>query len=243
MQAKAMESWSAQGGAGTGRRSRLGRWFTRLLGRNPRPLPRHPARTDDSGYYATQLADRQGDTRLFAPWAQRAPDLRAQRHDDASGVNALVRLFSHDATLAGLGAQGLGTLASYMEYAEVDAGKRIIGQDEQGDYLLILLQGAVAEDRHQPSGARVRLGEVRAGEVLGELSMLDGTTRLCSCTALTPVHVAVLTQAGLARLMAEQPGLAAVLLVWLGKRLSMRLRQVSARASVLLTRLSRPDAK
>ena len=87
----------------------------------------------------------------------------------------------------------------------------------------------------------VRLGEVRAGEVLGELSMLDGTTRLCSCTALTQVHVAVLTQAALARLIAEQPGLAALLLVWLARRLSLRLRQVSAGASVLLTRLPTAD--
>lgn len=234
MQAKAMESWSGKRVAGG---ARLGRWFTRLLGRSPRPLPQHPGRADDSGYYATQLADRQGDTRLFAPWAQRAPDLRAQRHDDASGVNALVRLFSHDATMAGLGAQGLGTLASYMEYAEVDAGKRIVGQDEQGDYLLILLQGAVAEDRHQPSGAKVRLGEARTGDLLGELSVLDGGTRFCSCTALSPVTLAVLAAPQLERLLAEEPRLAAAMLAWVAKRLSMRLRQVSARLSVLLTRL------
>ena len=53
--------------------------------------------------------------------------------------------------------------------------------------------------------------------------------------------LAVITQAALARLTAEQPGLAAALLLWLGKRLSTRLRQVSSRASVLLTRLPKTD--
>lgn len=222
---------------------RLGRWFSRLIGRRPGPLPRHPHASDDSAYHATQLADRGADTRLFAPWAQRAPDLRVQRHDDGSGANALIGLLSHDPTMADLGAQGLGVLASYVEYVEVDAGKRVIGQDEQGDYLLVLLRGAVAEERQQPSGARVRLGEARVGEVLGDLSMLDGATRLSSCTALTPVHLAIITQGTLARLLAEQPGLAAALLLWLGKRLSTRLRQVSARASVLLTRLPKAEAR
>lgn len=211
----------------------LARWF------GPRPAPRAPARgrADDSGYYATQFVDRHEDTRLYVPWSHRAPDLKARPHDAAKGIATLTRLMAQDRTLAALGASHLGVLAGYLEYVELDAGKRIIGQDEQGDYLLIVLAGAVAEERSQPSGAKVRLGEARPGDLLGELSVLDGGTRFCSCTALAPVTLAVLAQPALERLLADEPRLAAALLAWIGKRLSLRLRQVSARLSVLLTRL------
>lgn len=119
---------------------------------------------------------------------------------------------------------------------ELDPGKQIIGQDEQGDFLVVVLQGTVAEDRQQPSGAKARIGESRAGDLLGEMSMLDGGTRFCACTSLTPVSLAILPSGVLGRMMQEDPFLAAALLAWISKRLSLRLRQVSARLSVQLTR-------
>lgn len=208
----------------------LFRWW-----RPAKPAPR--PRLDDSGFYATQFVDRHEEAKRIASWKQQRPADMRERKDDANGITALVRLFTLDRTLAALGADALKQLASAFDHVEVDAGKRIFGQDEQGDFLMIVLQGAVAEERAQPSGAKVRLGEVRAGDVLGELSVLDGGTRLCSATALTPVQLAVLAQPTLDRLLADEPRLAAALLGWLAKRLSLRLRQVSARVSVLLTRM------
>ncbi|GAA0743883.1 hypothetical protein GCM10009107_08880 [Ideonella azotifigens] len=193
-------------------------------------------REDDSGFYATQFVDRHQDTQLFVPWTLRAPDLNAKPYDGSLGVLSLVKLLGQDRALALLGAEQLAVLGGYFEYVQLDSGKQIIGQDEQGDFLVVVLQGVVAEDRMQPSGARARIGESRAGDLLGEMSMLDGGTRFCACTALTPVTLAVLASQALERMMIEEPRLAASLLAWIAKRLSLRLRQVSARLSVQLTR-------
>lgn len=202
-----------------------------------RPAPRQPLmQADDAGYFATQFVDRQADTQLFVHWSHRAPDLHAQPLDATQGALALARLMGQDRSMAALGADWLKVIGGYLDYAQVESGKRILGQDEQGDFLLIVLDGAVSEERLQPSGAKVRLGEARQGDVLGELSMLDGGTRFSSCSALTAVSVGVLSATSLNRLQAEEPRLAAALAVWLGKRLSLRLRQVSARLSVLLAR-------
>jgi CRP/FNR family transcriptional regulator, cyclic AMP receptor protein len=112
----------------------------------------------------------------------------------------------------------------------------VIGQDEQGDFLLIVLDGTVAVERVQPWGAKARLGESRAGDVLGEMSLLDAGARFSACTTLTSTKFAVLGAAALDRMMQHEPRLAAALLAWLARRLSLRLRQVSARLSALLTR-------
>lgn len=208
-----------------------------FLSRLWRPAPRKPVlQPDDSGYFATQFVDRQADTRLFVHWSHRAPDLKAEALDASHGAQALARLMGQDRMMAALGTDWLRTIGGYFDYAQVEPGKRILGQDEQGDFLMVVLDGSVAEDRLQPSGARIRLGESRQGDLLGELSMMDGGTRLSSCTALTAVSLGVLSAMSLNRLQAEEPRLAAALSIWIGKRLSMRLRQVNARLSVLLAR-------
>ena len=207
--------------------------FLSRLRRKPAPAVQ---RDDDSGFYATQFIDRHEDTRLFASWGERGADLNARPYDASLGVLALVKLLGQDRALAGLGAEQLAVLGGYFEYVQLDGGKQIIGQDEQGDFLVVVLQGVVAEDRKQPSGGKARIGESRAGDLLGEMSMLDGGTRFCACTALTTVALAVLPGQALQRMMQEEPFLAASLLAWIAKRLSLRLRQVSARLSVQLTR-------
>lgn len=158
-------------------------------------------------------------------------------HDAALGVEALSRVWAQDRAMAAVGSSNLALIASYFDYAEIEAGKRVIGQDERGDYLVVVLQGAVAEERTQPSGARIRLGESRAGDLLGELSVLDGGTRFCTCTALSPLTLAVLPQSALDRLLADEPRLGAALMAWMARQLSQRLRQTSARLTALLTRL------
>jgi CRP-like cAMP-binding protein len=221
----------------------LPHFVSRLFGRRkPAPVLAYQ-RADESGFFATQFVDRHEDTRLYVPWSHRAPDLKARPHDAAHGVATLARIWAQDRAMAALGTPALEALASYLDFVELDAGKRIIGQDEQGDFLLVVLQGAVAEERSQPSGAKIRLGESRTGDLLGELSVLDGGTRFCSCTALAPVTLAVLPQPALDRLLADEPRLAAALLAWIAKRLSLRLRQTSARLSVLLTRLPAPATR
>jgi len=98
-----------------------------------------------------------------------------------------------------------------------------------------VLEGTVSVDRVQPWGARARLAEARAGDMLGEMSLLDAGGRFSACHTLTPAVLAVLDAKKLDELVATSPKLALALLASLARRLSLRLRQVSARLSALLS--------
>ena len=198
--------------------------------------PDAPVREDTSSYFATQFQDNQQDTQLMVSWDARAIDLHTRPYDPALGTLALVKIFGQDPQLSQLGPEALASFGRYLEYVQVEAGRQVIGQDEQGDFMLIVLDGTVAVERVQPWGAKARLGESRAGDVLGEMSLLDAGARFSACTTLTPAKFAVLGAAALDRMMQHEPRLAAALLAWLARRLSLRLRQVSARLSALLTR-------
>ena len=126
-------------------------------------------------------------------------------------------------------------MSRYLQFVTVPADQEVIGQDEHGDYMLIVLDGTLAVDRVQPWGGRARLAEARAGDMLGEMSLLDAGARFSACTTLTPCTLAVVDAQRLDEMITHDPRLGLALLASLSRRLSLRLRQVSARLSALLS--------
>ncbi len=76
-----------------------------------------------------------------------------------------------------------------------------------------------------------RTRKARPGELLGEMSLLDSGMRFSVCTSLTECEIAVLSAQALDEMMAADPALAASLIALLARKLSRRLRVVSARLS------------
>ncbi|MCG3188382.1 MAG: hypothetical protein LKCHEGNO_00367 [Burkholderiaceae bacterium] len=191
--------------------------------------------TPDSGYFSTMFLERDGEAPPLVPWDVRATQLQAQPLDPAEGAQKFARAWSNDRHAVALADSEQKRLMEYLSFVGLAPDREVIAQDEQGAYLLIVLEGTIAVDRLQPWGGRARLGEARVGDLLGEMSLLDAGTRFSSCRTLTPCVVAVLQAHALDRMMTDDPRLAAVLLAALARRLSLRLRQASARLSALLT--------
>ena len=97
--------------------------------------------------------------------------------------------------------------------------------------MIVLLQGSIAVDRLQPWGEQMRMAEARPGDILGEMSLLDGGVRFAHCTTLTDSMIGVLDAGAMDRMMASAPELAGSLVALLARKLSLRLRVVGARVS------------
>ena len=193
------------------------------------PATARPTFHDDSGFVATQFVDRHADTQLMVDWDGRAADIGAQPFDVPQGCALLIRLLAHDPAMASLGEPALAKLCAYLSYVQLGQGKLVIGQNEQGDHVMIVLNGKLVEIRQQPSGEQRRLGEAYAGDMLGDLTGLVGETRIAAWTSISPVTLAVVSAQALDRMLADDPRLAAALHAWMGKKLSIRLRQAHAR--------------
>ena len=204
--------------------------------RNPAGNTQPPPPVDESSFFSTMFIERGDDTSVLATWAARAAEVRAEPFDRRRGADLFARLWSDDRHVAALNASDLVRMCQFLQFVSVPAGQEVIGQDEQGDYLLIVLDGTLAVDRVQPWGGRARLAEARAGEMLGEMSLLDAGARFSACTTLSPCTLAVVDATRLDQMVQHEPRLALALLAALSRRLSLRLRQVSARLSALLSR-------
>ena len=178
-------------------------------------------------------------------WAERARALRAAPVPAEQALPLLAALWG---AAGGLGAapppQGWQRLGPHLAFARVGSGATLIEQGEPGEFLIVLLEGSVlVEHRGEPAPGEprreprrpLRLAQARAGDVVGEMALLDAGPRSSACVTHTPCLLAVLELRALQRLLHEDAALAAPLLAALARRLSLRLRQADARLAVLLS--------
>ena len=122
-------------------------------------------------------------------------------------------------------------LEKFFVFAQVQADRDVIRQDEYGNFMIVVLTGTIAVDRAQPWGEQLHLAETRPGDILGEMSLLDSGIRFSTCTTLSECEIAVLSADALDDMMIQDPALAASLVALLARKLSLRLRVVSTRLS------------
>lgn len=183
----------------------------------------------DSKLFTTTLMGPDADPNLLVPWEARAVEVGASRLDPEQGIELLQALWRKDKYMRQLDPQAIRHMQPFLEFATVAANRDLIRQDEIGNFMLILLSGTIAIDRLQPWGERLRLAEAVAGEILGEMSLLDGGIRFSVCSTLSSCQIAILSAEAMDQMLNADPTLTASLITVLARKLSLRLRVVSAR--------------
>lgn len=203
-----------------------------VLGLLKRVSPAKPGEdASDSLLFTTAFADQGVDGSSLIPWEARANEVGAKRLAASRGSKLLQALWAKDKYMGRLSSEALTRLERFFDFAVVPAERDIIRQDEYGNFMIVLLTGTIAVDRIHPWGEHLRLTEARPGDILGEMSLLDSGMRFSVCSSLTECEVAVLSAEALDSMMLDDPALAASLIALLARRLSLRLRVVSARLS------------
>ncbi|HEX6703956.1 MAG TPA: cyclic nucleotide-binding domain-containing protein [Albitalea sp.] len=190
---------------------------------------------DDAGFFSSMYQEAPEAPQTLSSWRDRAPQIGATAFDRRQGAEMFARLWGADRHVVALSADELQRMSQYLEFVQVPVGREVIGQDELGDYMIIVLDGTLSVDRGQPWGSKARLAEAHAGDMLGEMSLLDAGARFSSCITLAPCTLAVVDARRLDEMITQEPRLGVALLASLSRRLSLRLRQVSARLSALLS--------
>lgn len=201
-----------------------------LLGLIRQTAPAHSGGgSPETFFFSTAFSDQGIDASLLVPWEARANEVGARRLPAQRGSQLLRGLWTQDSHMARLGQDGAARLERYLDFASLPVNRDVIRQDEYGNFMLVLLSGTIAVDREQPWGERLHLAEARPGDILGEMSLLDSGPRFSVCTSLTDCEIAVLSAQALDDMMDADPALAASLIALLARKLSRRLRVVSAR--------------
>lgn len=102
----------------------------------------------------------------------------------------------------------------------VPAGAEICRQDEAGDAMFVVIEGTVEISR----GDKV-LGTVGAGQIFGEMSMLDKTPRAATARAKTDCRIATIDEKRFLFMVQQTPYFALEVMRTISSRLRERLQE------------------
>ena len=200
-----------------------------ILGLLRRSTSRQDEDRPDSVMFTTAFADMDVAGSVLIPWEARANEIGAKRLATARGLKLLQGVWAKDRHMQKFDVTAIQQMERFFEFATVAPDRDIIRQDEYGNFMIVLLNGSIAVDRVQPWGEKMRLTEARPGDILGEMSLLDSGLRFSHCTSLSECEIAVLGADALDEMLSVEPLMAANLIALLARKLSLRLRMVSAR--------------
>ena len=113
----------------------------------------------------------------------------------------------------------LGTLSALLETRRFDKGETIFSRGDVGDCLYIVRHGRVEVYVETTEGEKIIFGENEAGDVFGEISLLDGGPRTATALAVEDTEALTCDRETLLEFVTKHPHAALDLLTAMGKNL------------------------
>jgi uncharacterized membrane protein len=151
---------------------------------------------------------------------------------DAAQDAANAELLGEVPFLALLDDKDRAELAADLDVVHFPAGRVLFNYGDPGDSLYVIRSGEVEVFFKDDTGARIVLDTARAGDVFGELSLLDGGPRTASVVATQDLEALRVDRAHLDHFLQRHPAATLDLLTAMGRRLratAEKLRHTASR--------------
>jgi CRP-like cAMP-binding protein len=155
---------------------------------------------------------------------------------DAATIAGRAAMLGRTPLLRRLPQDALTRLAGFAHLRPMQRGETLFRRGDPGTGLLLVVRGRIRVSVPSVEGRDGVLNLVRAGEVVGEIALLDGHARTADAVADTDGEVMLLERRDLLPLLAENGTLALALM----EVLCERLRQTSAQVEALMFQESGP---
>ncbi len=118
---------------------------------------------------------------------------------------------------------------SIMAERHFDSGSVVFHQGATGDTLVVVMDGILRVEVTDHEGVTATVGTIQAGEVVGEMAVIDPAPRSASVIAATDVLLLELSRDGLERLRKASPSATAGIVGGIIGDVTRRLRNVNKR--------------
>lgn len=141
----------------------------------------------------------------------------------------LARLLAETDLFKDVGAEDLAVCAAKFREQRFGKGQVMFGRGDPGTHLYLIAEGQVRLAIATADGRELSFQIAVAGDVVGEIAVLDGRPRSAEATALTPVVAYTLERNAFRDLWTTHAGIADALITFLCRR----LRDVSDRLEAI----------
>ncbi len=131
---------------------------------------------------------------------------------------------------SGLGAEAIGSMARLCQTRRLPAGQTLFVKGDPGDALYGVRRGQIRIEMGTPSGERLTIEVFGAGDLFGEIAVLDGRPRTADAIAQEDAELFVLPRAEFLKTI-ERDGRLAIRIIEL---LCARLRSTNERTEEMM---------
>jgi CRP/FNR family cyclic AMP-dependent transcriptional regulator len=133
------------------------------------------------------------------------------------------RLFERHGFFGQLSESDLEAVLSHARFEHHPAGELIFSKGSPGRSMMAVLRGSIKISSPSAAGREIVLTVIKAGEIFGEIALLDGGERTADATAITDCDLLIFDQRDLMPFLERRADLCIVLL----RLLCQRLRQTN----------------
>jgi len=144
---------------------------------------------------------------LMAPYWFTAETRVRRRHSGQAPSQEEIAAFLRETLLfQDLPPEGLGAVAEAMIFTNVGDKTAIIREGDMGDTLFVIYSGKVAVNKEQHTGRPRTVATLEAGDVFGEIALLDEVPRTATVQSVGPVALLSLQRSDFERLLVASLG-------------------------------------
>ena len=120
-------------------------------------------------------------------------------------------------------------LARHMNFGDIRSGEYLFFEGDRDDYMCFVVHGLLDVLKKSENGEYQVIARLTKGSTIGEMSIVDKSSRSAAVIARQPSRIIMLTRKGFNRLTSRYPALGIVLLKKIMRQLSLNMRRTSSR--------------
>ncbi len=132
--------------------------------------------------------------------------------------DAILEMLANTALFGRLGEEDRAALARELREGEWGQGQVVFSRGDPGREMYLVTAGRVRLSILTSEGRELSFAHAEAGQIFGEIAVLDGGERTADATAVTKVKVLTLAKPALMKLMEDRPVLRDAVIEFLCKR-------------------------
>jgi CRP/FNR family transcriptional regulator, cyclic AMP receptor protein len=136
------------------------------------------------------------------------------------------QIFQRHVLFGKLSANEIDALISYARIERYQAGREIFAKGSPGQSLMGVLRGSVKISSLSDGGKEIVFTIFNAGDIFGEIAVLDGDERSADATAMTDCELLVVNRRDFLRVLETRADLCMILLRILCRRIRLTSEQV-----------------
>ena len=148
-------------------------------------------------------------------------------NDDPSDKTAILEQIRNSVFLSDLGEDNMVILADWFKAYKIEIGTTIFKEGSTTPILCIIVSGEVSIFKEVSPFESIKIVDVRAGGVIGELGIIDGEAISASAVASKETIVLIMQREEFEQLVKSNGELGARLLWKIAAIISLRLRQTT----------------